>query len=536
MASRPRSPSHGVRPRGERADPASRYVEDPNDPRVQERNRNRTLLGQLNDNYHKFVADCESQLGSMRTEFAGMRGTWMQEHEQVKSELQQVMQEKVALKSDVHHMRSEMDRMRQECQQLINHTREQASQQSSMKREFEEMRKELQRAREQANQQGSMKRDFEEMRREFQSQAREQGSAQVSMKRDFQEMKREFQREIQQVTGKMGDFDRQAVELKRGLQSKDEIVRLESRTGLVIHDLQKLTRQLWDRGVLAPPKPEEPPEEDKCPVGVLELDEDVFTARLLLKLGFMRAEAESRQGADSSDEDSDREAMMELSHFENVQGLMLPEVEKGEKGYLAATKGWLSICAVTTLVQWLILAVMLSHGLHSDECFHRPPTPFKWWLLHLSKALAMAMTGVLMGKEIMGILNYYLVSELLEPRRSAEVVATAMAQGGLTILLVAANVFIFMGLTNPVDVWTNMAALGFIASLDAEVLAAAKGGMLGHDIAKSLTPLNYQLSFMSYYPAWFGYVRGLAVVCVTCFIACFSAVVFVMPDPVCEAD
>merc|ERR1712048_300092 len=268
-------------------------------------------------------------------------------------------------------------------------------------------------------------------------------------------------------------------------------------------------------------------------------DEDVFTARLMLKLGFMRADAESRMHA-SSDDESERGSNLEeglsLSVFDNVQGLMRPAVEKGGKGYFAATYGWLSVCITTSFIQWLILGVMVTHGLNSNQCYEHSPTAFKWWLLHMSKALAMFITGLMMGKELMGLLNYFLVSELLESRKSFEAVVTTFAQGGLTILLVTANVFIFCGLTNPVDVWTNMAALGFIANLDAEVLAAAKGGMLGHSVAKNLTPLNYQLSFVSHYPSWFGYIRGIAVVVVVAFITCFSALVFMMPDPVCSAQ
>merc|ERR1712187_421453 len=123
----------------------------------------------------------------------------------------------------------------------------------------------------------------------------------------------------------MTDLDKKSIEPRKGLQSSNELVRMESRVGLVMNSLQNLTKQLWDRGVLLPPKPEAPPEEDKPPVGTIELDEDVFTARLMLKLGFMRADAESRRLVNSDDEsgwDSDPEEGLSLCVFDNVQGLI----------------------------------------------------------------------------------------------------------------------------------------------------------------------------------------------------------------------
>jgi len=214
---------------------------------------------------------------------------------------------------------------------------------------------------------------------------------------------------------------------------------------------------------------------------------------------------------------------------------MVPEVMRGEEGYIEATAGWMSICIITAALQWLILAIMIAHGASPEDaqCYTKPPDAFEWWVLHSSKAFAMVITGIMMGKELMGIINYFMVSELLEPKRSFETVTTVLAQGLLTATVVAANVIVFMGLTNPVHVWTNMAALAFIASLDSDVLEAAKGGILGYHIAKNLTPLNYQLTFVANYPGWFTYVRGTTVVVCAVFIAFFAFLVFVMPDPMC---
>merc|ERR1719253_1269626 len=152
------------------------------------------------------------------------------------------------------------------------------------------------------------------MSEQFQSFQREHKQMMGSMREDFRKM-----------TGKMqGQVDKNTDELKRGLQSKDDIVRLDSKTGLVMNEVRTLERKLMDRGLLAPPKPVEPPPEDVVPVGTLELDEDVFTARLMLRLGFMRGEAEAaearREQENSSDFDfSDEEELMELALFENVQ-------------------------------------------------------------------------------------------------------------------------------------------------------------------------------------------------------------------------
>lgn len=442
------------------------YNEDPNDPRVAERNRNRKMLAELHDAHHKFVQDSEAEIARMKSEFDGMRRRMgeeqgkikhemLQEQSKIKHELALVEQEKAALKSAV-----------------------------------------------------------------------------VTMNGEMHWMKGEFQK----MTGKMTEYDKNTSDLKKGLHSKDDIVRLDSKTGLVMNDLRLLTRQLLDRGILGPPKPEEPPEDDKPPVGTIELDEDIYTARLMLKLGFMRGQSEAYvkklEGSDY-ETDGEQEELMELAHFENVQGLMVPEIEKDDPGYIWASTGWLGVCVGTTCIQWLILLIMVTHGLKSEECFHEPPDLSRWWLLHSSKAFAMCITGVLMGKEVMGITNYAMVSELMEPKRSFEVCVTTLAQLALTVTVVAANVFIFLGLTSPVDVWTNMAALGFIQGLDAEMLTVAKGGIFGHHIAKAVTPINFQLHFVSHYPTWFAYVRGITVLLVAAFVVGTSFFVFVTPDPMC---
>merc|ERR1719379_3198786 len=109
-----------------------------------------------------------------------------------------------------------------------------------------------------------------------------------------------------------------------------------------------------------------------------------------------------------------------------------------------------------------------------------------WWTLHVSKALAVVVAGVLMGKDLMDAVNYCLVSCLIEGAKG-EVILTSIARFGLIVFIAVVNVVCFTYLDSPATVWINMTALGFITELSGGILDVAKRGLFGHWTAKTVT-------------------------------------------------
>lgn len=356
-------------------------------------------------------------------------------------------------------------------------------------------------------------------------------------------------KEMKEQQRKIQENQQNIEKLKQGIQSKDELTSLRSKADLTELEFRDLKKQIYDRGLLAPVRTE-PVEEENPPVGTMALGEDVFTARLLLRLGFMKArheasaEDENRRdprqlrdtgGVDEFEqeltwEDSD----FDMSMFANVTGISLPEIDEDSTGYFAVTTGWLLICVGTLLLQLLILFVMIKNGMEEPDCLKKPMTPFvsfNWWLLHMSKGLGLLVAGALMGRDIMDTINYQMVSELLEPRFTPEVYITSISRILLNGIILAATFYIFLGLTNPADCWLNMTALGFIASMGSDMLDVAKRGVFGHHIGKAITGVNFELTFLSEYPGWFKYVRGMALLITVCAIGVLAFLVFIEPDP-----
>jgi len=347
---------------------------------------------------------------------------------------------------------------------------------------------------------------------------------------------------------------RMVEEKTRGL---DEVGRLKATVASNNCEFWNLKKKLYDSGVLAPPPP--PPEPDKVPVGTLELGEDIFTARLLMRLGLMKAAGEADNGRATrkdvrelrATEVSESDALSEISdgHIgfcraglvdnidEYVTGLQVPEIEEGGQGHCAATTGWVAICVFTLAMQVLIVATLLIYGMEAgDDCIKEPLHPRKWYMLHVSKAAATLAAGMLMGKELMDIVNYWMVSELLLARPSIEVAVSATLRFILVFFVAAANVIIFMTLTSPAGVWINMTALSFVGELGEAILGVARRGVFGHHICKAVTSVNFSLNFMTDYPWWFSYARGLALAIAGLFIMIFAVTLFLMPDNVCNAD
>mmetsp|Transcript_69494 Transcript_69494/g.137438 ORF Transcript_69494/g.137438 Transcript_69494/m.137438 type:complete len:706 (-) Transcript_69494:27-2144(-) len=365
-------------------------------------------------------------------------------------------------------------------------------------------------------------------------------TAKVNLKKEVAGMNREIQATMSEVQGTKGVEDerrrkheeqqRQIQQLKDKTQSQNELVAAKAQGELNTITFRNLTKSLQERGVWAP-KREEPPEEQEIPpVGTIELGQDCFTARLLIRLGYMKARGWKE--CDSDNEDIENDSADAAGN--SVTGLQEPEIVEGHYGYFSVMEGWLGICVVTMILQILVVVVMLKNGADTgDDCLEEAPSWGDWLLLHVSKACAMCVSGVLLAKELMDIMNYWMVSELLEPTRNVEVAVSACMRVILTFLVAVASVVIYMSLTSPASVWMNATALSFIYELSASVLDVSKRGVFGHPISKTMTTLNFELTFVSEYPPWFSYVRSIALT--VCFgsIAILTVIIFLKSDNLC---
>lgn len=348
---------------------------------------------------------------------------------------------------------------------------------------------------------------------------------------------RTLQREIRGTSEHSKKHAGEIQELRQATQSKHEIVRIEAKSDLAQREIRSLRAQLWERGVLNPVRPEpEIIEEERPPVGSLELGEDIFTARLLLRLGFLKGHSEMTEDSSLlSENDSNRKGGLAT---DSVTGIVTPDIEEGTTGYYKVACGWTSICFMTFCIQMLVLLIMFKNGMDMSDgsCYKEVPHWINWWLLHLSKALAMVVAGVLLGSHLMDIVNYWMVAELLFPVRDVETTVTALGRVTMTFLIVGANIAIFFYLRNPANVWLNMTALHFISSLGVDVLGVAKRGVFGHHISKVITDLNFQLFFVDVYPRWFKYVRAVTVSLSATVVTLFATLTFFAKDNMCELD
>lgn len=388
-------------------------------------------------------------------------------------------------------------------------------------------------------------------------------------KRLAEDLRAQFQRLQQEWHGTKGEStehkrrlteqDQKIHALKQQASSPHEITAVKAKADIANHEVSKLRKELESKGVFAPPKKEE--DSTAPPVGTIELGEDVFSARLLLRIGYIRQrlldarnedsegegdmERQARPGSirefrrseGSGDEDAEvRSVSSDLAVFDEVAGLFEPEIEEGARGYASITVGWLCICLLTLVVEVAVLVVLLMAGM-PPACLEPElayPSMY-WWLLHGSKFTAMFAAGVLLGKDLMDALNYWMVSELLEPKRSCEVTLTAMMRLVVNILVVVVQAHMYKDIADPGTVWLSMSALSFIGGLNGQVLSIAKSGAFGHHIAKTMTSMNYQLTFLSQYPDWFFYARGMVIFISSVFVVLSSAYTFVIPEQICES-
>jgi len=448
------------------------------------------------------------ELGSVRQGVDAFRGATQSGYADIQQDLAG-LQRSVASTADLTRLRSELGTATNEFQRIRSAVQQEQAKVKSDMDTLRRAKKELQR-------------EVSAMTKEAQAAMRE---IQNSKKTDSEQHR------------KIQEQERQLATLKDNSKVKGELQSTKRQGDQLATEFRKLMAQLQERGVLTPVR-EAPPEEEEeiPPVGTIELGEDCFTARLLLRLGFMKAKGAREMSMASMDSYDEEVSSDPGINTENVAGLQEPEVVEGGPGYFQVTTGWLGICVITLLLQFLVILVMLKNGAETgDDCLEKEPSFSEWFLLHVSKACAMCVAGILLGKDLMDVLNYWMVSELLEPRRSIEVIISAVLRGSLTVLIAAATVVIYMGLSSPASVWINMTAVSFIGELGGSMLEVAKRGVFGHHISKAMTTLNFQLTFISEYPAWFPWARRITVI--ACFggILFFCTVVFVMPDNLCKA-
>lgn len=461
-------------------------------------------------------------------------------------QMQQVQQEQASLRQRSEEAMRHMQELSQKVQQFDAAT----GHATEAKREVERLRQEH----------AVIKQRSDEAERRVQESFRTVDQLKAESQRSLEQLRQEVSSVKNESNGAKG-LQREQMAHMRMLDEKtrgmDDLHRLKATVDTTGSEFWSLKKQLYDAGVLAPPKIPEP---EKVPVGTLELGEDCFTARLLIRLGLMKAQGDALQealaeqssvrelrGMDASDmfevaSDMSSEALVASCGLnenieEDVTGLAVPEIEQGGHSRTVVTAGWIAICILTLGIQVLIVFIMMLYGIEAgDDCIKESLPPGKWYMLHVSKAAATLAAGMLMGKELMDIVNYWMVSELLETKTSIEVVVTGVLRIALILFIAMANVTIFMTMTSPADVWINMTALGFIGELSSAILDIGKKGVFGHDISKATTSINFSLNFMTDYPWWFNWARGFALIIAFAFIGFFAFLLFIMPDNICLED
>lgn len=398
---------------------------------------------------------------------------------------------------------------------------------------------------------------------------------------EFQTMRQEHktvQQTVQSVKKETDKFQQELATLKNGSQVakavQKEVSKLTAEIGtmkagdmgsmkMVVantsRDLHEFRKQIYDSGVLVKKADVEDHHDEHPPVGCIELGEDMFSARLLVRLGFLKARQDkffkegeelSREATILSPRSSDSEcderdertlaiaASGAIVRFDDVvSGISVPEVSEGGLGYNKVTYGWLAVCLLTMFTQVLAVVVLLRHSLHrADICRDKPADPSQKLTLRLAKGCATFVAGTLMGKELMDTVNYVMVSELLIGHSPESLLSAATRL--LTVILIAcANVMSFTCSDDATDVFMNMTALSFLGDLGTFGLDVAKRGVLGHYIGKTMTEINFSISILEVYPEWFRTIRTLAVFFQFGFSALFiTLLVFVLEIPDCNPD
>jgi len=511
-----------------------------------ERDKNRKNLQHIMSDYEKF----KGEMSTFQASMSAMKG-----------EFQQMM--KLHVQQEIMTIDSGLREVQRQMQESARSTKSQQQEVATMKsdmQQFKSMQGDMQQLK---SMQGDMQ-QLKSMQGDMQQLKSMQGDIQSikSTAQEIQSMKRELdkvsqqekekEKKLQQQSTKSQEHQRQIDDLKKGMQSSDKLTSLQAKADLTAVEFNSLKKMIYDRGLLAPKvempaDPEEPP-----PVGTVALGEDVFTARLLVHLGMLTSLKNAKAAAEGGDQallDLDNEYSDESDEVdkydgdipiddENVHGISEVEFHNGSLGHWYITAGWLAICISVFLLQILVVLILIQGAKDAgDGCFehHMERYTYNWWLLHASKSVAIGTAGILMGQEIMDCLNYAMVSVLVEPHINYEVCFVTFSRMALSALIAYANVVIFGYLKFPATVWINMTALAFIGELGTGMLDVARRGVFGHNIMKTMTGLNFELTFVSEYPSWFPAVRFTAMFVACCFVGVFASMAFVAPDRDCHS-
>eukprot|EP00930_Biecheleria_cincta_P065171 TRINITY_DN5086_c0_g2_i1.p1 TRINITY_DN5086_c0_g2~~TRINITY_DN5086_c0_g2_i1.p1 ORF type:complete len:626 (+),score=129.70 TRINITY_DN5086_c0_g2_i1:83-1960(+) len=412
----------------------------------------------------------------------------------------------VQLYSNVHKMQSSVT----ELQNLMKETGSTKTQMTSL---VNEMKQETNKAK--------------QLSQEMSAAQRQMDQKAAQMKNSVDAELRKTGQEIKGASQKMNQQERELAEMRQLLQLPAEFAALR--------------KTLNDLGVLKPPKVQAPPDEPR-PVGTIGLAEDCFSSRLLVNIGYLKAKAERHRGLSLSKEcDSDEhggstdeeEDAGILAGLELVHGVAAPAIEEADPGYYIVTNGMIGLVVVTLGFQLMIVLVLVYYGLKPTECYDHTPTDEEWYILHGSKAAAITVAGLLMGKDFMDITNHSMVTLLIEPKIDVEMMVVSFLRFTLTVLIGLANLFMFEGMVSPFSVWINMAALAFVGELGGAINDQMVKGVFGHDLRSTVTDLNYELTFVSQYPWWIKYVQGATIAFVALFIVGSAFLVVTKSDPMC---
>jgi hypothetical protein len=139
-----------------------------------------------------------------------------------------------------------------------------------------------------------------------------------------------------------------------------------------------------------------------------------------------------------------------------------------------------------------------------------------------------------MLKDFLDIINGVMVCVLLDPKMHCEFIVLTFGRFSLTCLIGVTNVFMFIGMTSPTNVWVNMTALAFVGELGQLALDQAKKGVFGHYIRATVTELNYELSFHAEYPWYIPIIQVGTLIVFGTLSAGAGIAMFVMPGPYCD--
>lgn len=480
-----------------------------------ERNKNRKLLRDLAASHQETAKDYERFKAESQRRMDAMEA----ENRKIREDLQRALGENARLQEDLR--KASMD-----LSQSVESSRRDA--QGKLTETFTRLDRLTSQSQMAAQEGQEMKANLRQVTRECRE-----------VRRDLAEQRGDLQQTKSGQKKSYMDQQREIENLKHGATSANELTRLSATSSLAVAEVRTLRQQLFDRGLLAPqkPPPEEVQEEEHPPVGSLDLGEDVFSARLLLRLGFYKAEYQKRAaGEEGEDAQLTSGSEEERENMEEVSGIALPEVPKGSLAFYKITFGWVAVCIFTFLVQVVALGLMMRAGIDlsgGGSCFKEAPPPVKWWCLHLSKALAMVIAGVSMCKDLLNITNYWMAARLLIPHHVWEVTFTTIIRVGLRVWIVACLINIFLKLTNSTDVWLNFTALDFICCFSEDMLTVAKSGVWGHDLSQAVGGLNYSLGFTNQYPKWFAPVRNFVLIGGFTVVSYFIYVTWTSPDAIC---